>query len=262
MRKGFSFIELMAVTTIVGLVACILFPVFAKSKGAAEKASCLANLKELSLASLIYAQDHDDRFFPFGYSAGKDYLTWWGDLSTGDPKRGFLYPYTKSGRIRGCPAALDLPNIAPFTFTMGYGMNFRLFYSYFPEPAKGFRTTNSSEIERPGETLLTGDSAAWDRNRKMAVGSAWLFGDSWNSHLHARHAGNLANVAWLDGHATSHRLYYHVAVLGRGRFTVEPDDLKAFRLGDLLKYPRESPEASINSQRDQFYFLLRKPSGL
>jgi prepilin-type N-terminal cleavage/methylation domain-containing protein/prepilin-type processing-associated H-X9-DG protein len=263
MRRGFTLMEVLVVVVILGTLAAILFPVFAQSRGAAERASCLANQRELALASVMYQRDHDDTLYPYGYWSDRAYVTWWGDLQTGDPTQGLLYPYTKSGRIRGCPGAYDLPNLPPHTFTMGYGVNFRLFFEYPPEggPQIGFRTVSGSEVERPAETLLSADAANWDGDRRFAVGMPWLLGDAWSSHLQARHAGGRANVTWLDGHATTERLYFHVARLGVGTASVSPEELRAYHLGDLLKYPREDPYAPINGVLDQYYFLLQKPAG-
>lgn len=250
------------VIVIVGMLAAMLFPVLARARGAAEKTSCLNNLKELILATQIYEQDYDDQLFPFGYAQGDSYITWWGDLNTGDASKSFLYPYTKSGQIRGCPSAADLPNVPPYTYTMGYGMNFRLFYCYPPEDGPtGYRTISATQVERPSETLFSADSATWDATREEAVTSAWLFGDSWSSHLQSRHSGDVANVAWLDGHATARHLYFQITTLGVPPNTVDAKTLKANNLGDLLKFPREDPYAPINSERDQFYFLLQKPKG-
>ncbi|MGV3617608.1 MAG: type II secretion system protein [Fimbriimonas sp.] len=261
MRRAFTLTEILVVVVIIGTLAAILFPVFAQARGAAEKTSCLSNQKELALASLMYQKDNDDTLYPYGYWDGQGYVTWWGDMETGDPARGLLYPYTKSGRIRGCPSASDLPNLPPHSFTMGYGVNFRLFFRYPPDPAPvEFRTSSSSDIERPAETLLAADSAYWAPGIG-AVGMPWLLGDSWSSHLHARHAGERANVTWVDGHVTSERLYYHVAPLGTGESKVSAEELRSYRMGDLLKFPRENPYADTNSIRDQFYFLLKKPDG-
>ena len=42
------------------IVAAILFPVFARAREKARQTSCLSNLKQISLASLMYAQDHSE----------------------------------------------------------------------------------------------------------------------------------------------------------------------------------------------------------
>jgi prepilin-type N-terminal cleavage/methylation domain-containing protein/prepilin-type processing-associated H-X9-DG protein len=62
MRKsrGFTLIELLVVIAIIAILAAILFPVFARAREAARKATCLSNLKQIALAAIMYAQDYDE----------------------------------------------------------------------------------------------------------------------------------------------------------------------------------------------------------
>jgi prepilin-type N-terminal cleavage/methylation domain-containing protein len=59
-RGGFTLIELLVVIAIIAILAAILFPVFARAREAARKATCLSNLKQIGLAALMYAQDYDE----------------------------------------------------------------------------------------------------------------------------------------------------------------------------------------------------------
>jgi len=59
-RKAFTLIELLVVIAIIAIFAAILFPVFAQAKAAAKKTSDLSNVKQLSLATLVYTNDSDD----------------------------------------------------------------------------------------------------------------------------------------------------------------------------------------------------------
>jgi prepilin-type N-terminal cleavage/methylation domain-containing protein/prepilin-type processing-associated H-X9-DG protein len=59
-RLGFTLIELLVVIAIIAILAAILFPVFARAREAARKASCLSNLKQLGLGMTMYAQDYDE----------------------------------------------------------------------------------------------------------------------------------------------------------------------------------------------------------
>ncbi len=68
-RRAFTLIELLVVIAIIAILAAILFPVFAQAKEAAKKTACLANLKGLGMAGLLYAGDADDGFPNTGHTA-------------------------------------------------------------------------------------------------------------------------------------------------------------------------------------------------
>ena len=59
-KSAFTLIELLVVIAIIAILAAILFPVFAQAKLAAKKTNDLSQIKQLSLASLMYSNDFDD----------------------------------------------------------------------------------------------------------------------------------------------------------------------------------------------------------
>jgi prepilin-type N-terminal cleavage/methylation domain-containing protein/prepilin-type processing-associated H-X9-DG protein len=65
-RPGFTLIELLVVIAIIAILAAILFPVFAQARESARQTTCLSNLKQIALASQMYAQDYDETFVPVG----------------------------------------------------------------------------------------------------------------------------------------------------------------------------------------------------
>src|SRR5690349_14123074 len=68
--SGFTLIELLVVIAIIGLLAAILFHVFARARENARRSSCQSNLKQISLGLIQYAQDYDERFPQICYSPG------------------------------------------------------------------------------------------------------------------------------------------------------------------------------------------------
>jgi len=59
-HRGFTLIELLVVIAIIAILAAILFPVFARAREAARKATCISNIKQIALACIMYAQDYDE----------------------------------------------------------------------------------------------------------------------------------------------------------------------------------------------------------
>jgi len=63
-RRGFTLIELLVVIAIIGILAAMVFPVFARARESARKAVCLSNVKNIALAIQMYMADNNDCFWP------------------------------------------------------------------------------------------------------------------------------------------------------------------------------------------------------
>ena len=111
-RNGFTLIELLVVVAIIGLLAALLFPVFARARENARRASCQSNLKQIGVAWQMYAADYDERACPdvyFSPDFSTEYswdftLTYDSSFNVVSKAGGFLDPYTKNQQIQQCPS--------------------------------------------------------------------------------------------------------------------------------------------------------------
>jgi len=107
--KGFTLIELLVVIAIISILAAILFPVFARARESARRASCMSNLKQIGLAAMMYVQDYDERY-PLAIV---------GDVGLGD--KGSQYPDgTETHPITGSPYCDNMP-CGKFRVSDGHG---------------------------------------------------------------------------------------------------------------------------------------------
>ncbi len=130
-HKGFTLIELLVVIAIIAILMAILMPALNRVREQGKRASCLSNLKQLTLAWTVYSDDNDDKLVngdsgeyrtrrPVMYtSAGQPFnkshyneKPWcevdWQSGQTELQKQqaikdGALYPYTKTLKLYKCP---------------------------------------------------------------------------------------------------------------------------------------------------------------
>jgi prepilin-type N-terminal cleavage/methylation domain-containing protein/prepilin-type processing-associated H-X9-DG protein len=197
-KKGFTLIELLVVIAIIAILAAILFPVFARARENARKASCLSNMKQLGLGIMQYTQDYDERY-PLA-QAGPDDAT--RKLNTW---RTLIFPYVKSTDVYRCPSNPDNntftnDNDAPTAFRISYNCN-----------AQGAVLGSSlAEAQTPASTIAV--TEVWDGCADYGgwCGTAAYDGDfnyDWDGHSYAIYAGHnsTTNFLFADGHAKAMR---------------------------------------------------------
>jgi prepilin-type N-terminal cleavage/methylation domain-containing protein/prepilin-type processing-associated H-X9-DG protein len=118
LKKGFTLIELLVVIAIIAILAAILFPVFARARENARRASCQSNMKNIALGFKQYIQDYDELYPIATASVAKNPKV--GQLNWADQAD----PYIKSSQIFQCPsdaAAVGATgNGLGYTYSYGY----------------------------------------------------------------------------------------------------------------------------------------------
>jgi prepilin-type N-terminal cleavage/methylation domain-containing protein/prepilin-type processing-associated H-X9-DG protein len=185
-RSGFTLIELLVVIAIIGILAAILFPVFARARENARRASCQSNLKQICLGVFQYTQDYDERFPQNGgpapcttYSGG--FPQSWATT---------LQPYMKSTQVFVCPSDARNGTTASYGDNMligGYGNSGSTIQVF---------AINQSQLQAPAITILLFESSAAGYN---TIACHDFTNGFYNDVEYARHLEG-SNWAFADGH--------------------------------------------------------------
>ena len=189
-RAAFTLIELLVVVAVIAILAGFLLPALARAQESSRATSCLNNLRQLALASAIYADDHEGEFPSF-----RNWLfTRVGDMSTGK-----LFPYLNSKPIYLCPTdkiTLGSKGRARQSgqTTSGFGnRNHRRDYSYGMNCGI-CHTTKISAFLEPSKTMLYMEGNFGPNDYSGQVGPALA-----SSSLGFRHIGR-GQIAMSDLH--------------------------------------------------------------
>lgn len=181
-KRGFTLIELLVVIAIIAILAAILFPVFARARDAARKASCQSNLKQIGLGYSMYAQDYDE-ITPPNFWDGS------GTPPTPIHQRTMahmIYPYTKNTQIFRCPnvqpGSLQPPSAPPAGATWVQIQSNTYGYSSFA------CNRAMADIQFPAQTFVAMDATGpWNDTCQNGI------------RLCFRHS-EMGNFLFADGH--------------------------------------------------------------
>jgi prepilin-type N-terminal cleavage/methylation domain-containing protein/prepilin-type processing-associated H-X9-DG protein len=204
-RRAFTLIELLTVITIIAVLIAILLPSLQRAREQGKRVACLNNLRELTLAWIMYTDDNDGRIVNGmgGIDRPKEKAwvgkCWASDYGTGGQlleaeqlkaiREGSLFPYCKNEKLYRCPTGYQ-----------GEMLTYAVMDSMNGMPREG--------TEKMGIWIQNRMNIPEPINRAVFIDEGWVTPDSFAVHYTqekwwddppVRH-GDGTTLSFADGH--------------------------------------------------------------
>jgi prepilin-type N-terminal cleavage/methylation domain-containing protein/prepilin-type processing-associated H-X9-DG protein len=214
--SAFSLVELLVVIAIIAILAGLLLPVFTDSKSKAEGMMCGNNIRQLSIAWLLYADENTDLLVnnhgvPETLARRQTWANNVEDWVDGDDNTNLVYltdsklgPYAnRSAKIYKCPAdrepAANGQRIRSMSMNAMVGNPGELTNRFNPLYVQFYKT---AEVRQPSGIFVFLDEHCDTLNDGFFVNR--LEDYAWGNVPGSYHNGGV-NLSFADGHFESHR---------------------------------------------------------
>lgn len=222
--RAFTLIELLVVIGVIALLLAILLPALAGARESSRATACTVNVRSIGQSLAVYADDQRE-VFPH-WSAWQVF----GANGTGDDTSGpgwaeQLDPYTQTLKIHECPSR-RIPE-APFAYFL------QSRYTAMLNRGRLYTSLRHAQVVFAQQFVLAGDEnnqvfypAPYGFSVKApecdADDARWpgvFFGTDQGQAELTPHkgAGNISNIAFLDGHAGAFKKYEKNTMTWHGR---------------------------------------------
>lgn len=202
-RMVFTLVEMLTVIAMVVLLVSMLLPALGQAQRRGEQVSCLGNLRQLTAAMTMYAQDFRWRLPPYMSNSR---------LGHGGTNWGwYIHSYYENVKVLDCPASPQGPpednQEAIHLYDGNYGWNYDgtqgnrgTLYQLVQQPSKGYLLFDS------GDPCVIYGGNTWDNLMEE-------LDLDWDSHAEGPNRHNdYIDVTYVDGHAGQLKLLPFLAV--------------------------------------------------
>ncbi len=204
LKGGFTLVELLAVTLIIGILAALLFPAVSRAKLLARATACKSNLRQMGIAFASYTCDNKSAY-PFTQA-------FYTNVSVPVDWTWVIHPYyqftlkpfytdssSPSGNAFQCPVSSAYYLYNSFGYEVWYKGQFMGLGPIFPQYK--VNAVDESAVKSPSRMFEVGEAPGRFSYSSLSMYKWDFYGTAQGkSYLQGRFHGEKYNVVYCDGH--------------------------------------------------------------